>query len=53
MDFEDYREAVSLGAVRSGPDPAALAAAAGLPADVLAATLTEVGHFARGADEAA
>jgi len=48
MTFDDYREAVSLGAVRSGADAAALAAATGLPAGALQATLDETARFARG-----
>ncbi|MEQ8344906.1 MAG: FAD-dependent oxidoreductase [Sneathiellaceae bacterium] len=39
--FPDYRDAVAQGAVRSGADAAALAAATGLPADALAAAIAE------------
>jgi fumarate reductase flavoprotein subunit len=47
MEFDDYREAMSLGAVRSGPDAATLVAASGLPADALKATLADCARFAR------
>ena len=39
--FPDYRDAVAQGAVRSGADAAALAAATGLPGDALAAAIAE------------
>jgi fumarate reductase flavoprotein subunit len=42
LTFPDYRAADSAGAVRSGADAAALAAACGLPEAALAATLAEV-----------
>ena len=39
--FEDYRTADAQGAVKTAPDAPALAAALGLPADVLAASIAE------------
>ena len=44
--FDDYRTAADAGAVRTAPDAAGLAAATGLPADALAATLAEVAQLA-------
>jgi len=41
-DFEDYREAERAGAVKSGPDEAAIAEELSLPADALTATLQDV-----------
>lgn len=49
MTFPDYRQAESLGAIRSAPDAASLAAATGLPADALDATLAQTAQFASGA----
>lgn len=46
--FPDYRAAVEAGAVRSGADAAALAAATGLPAGPLAETLAHVAACAKG-----
>jgi fumarate reductase flavoprotein subunit len=48
MAFDDYRGALSLGAVKQADNVASLASACGLPADALAATLAEVGRFRRG-----
>jgi len=48
LDFEDYRQAESAGAIRSGKDIDALAAAAGLPAKRLAETLAEVARYVAG-----
>jgi fumarate reductase flavoprotein subunit len=48
LEFEDYREAHALGAIREASDVPALAAACGLPAEPLAATLAEVARCARG-----
>jgi fumarate reductase flavoprotein subunit len=42
LEFEDYRQAHSLGAIRHGETIGALAAACGLPAAGLATTLAEV-----------
>jgi len=44
--FEDFRNAEAGGAIRSGQDAAALAAATGLPAESLADTLAEVDRLA-------
>ncbi|MFC3227564.1 FAD-dependent oxidoreductase [Marinibaculum pumilum] len=41
MGFPDYRDAMAQGAVRSGADPAALAAATGLPEAALSAAIAE------------
>jgi fumarate reductase flavoprotein subunit len=49
LEFEDYREAHALGAIREAPDVPGLAAACGLPAEALAATLAEAARYARGA----
>lgn len=46
--FDDYRDAVAAGAVVSAPTPEALAAATGLPAAALAATIAEVDRLTRG-----
>ena len=46
LGFDDYRKAADAGAVRTAPDAAGLAAATGLPADALAATLAEVAQLA-------
>lgn len=48
MQFDDYREALSAGAVIEAADVAALAAATGLPADALALTLAEVAAMVEG-----
>lgn len=48
MTFEDYRQAEAAGAVRRGETVEALAAATGLPAEVLAATLGEAADCAAG-----
>ncbi|MCW5749513.1 MAG: FAD-dependent oxidoreductase [Alphaproteobacteria bacterium] len=48
LDFEDYRKAVSLGAVREAADLPDLAALTGLPAAALAETLAQVRAFAEG-----
>lgn len=48
MEFEDYRGAHALGAIRTAADVDALAAACGLPAEPLAATLAEATRCARG-----
>lgn len=48
LDFEDYREAVNAGAVKSATDIAALASACGLPGEALAATLAETRRLAVG-----
>jgi fumarate reductase flavoprotein subunit len=48
MEFEDYRGAHALGAIREAADVAALAAACGLPAEALAATLDQTARCARG-----
>jgi len=49
LDFEDYRGANELGAIRRGATIEALAQVCGLPPDALAATLAEVERFAAGA----
>jgi len=46
--FDDYRAALSAGAVLSAETPEALATAAGLPPEALAATVAEVGRLTRG-----
>jgi fumarate reductase flavoprotein subunit len=48
MAFEDYRNAVSVGAVRSGKDAEELALQFGLPAGALAQTLQKIDAAARG-----
>jgi flavocytochrome c len=48
LDFEDYRQADSAGAVKAAPSVDALAAATGLPADALARTLDEVARHVAG-----
>jgi fumarate reductase flavoprotein subunit len=48
LEFEDYREAHALGAIREAGDVAALAAACGLPAEALATTLADAARCARG-----
>ncbi len=48
LEFEDYRQAHSLGAVKRGETVAALAAACGLPTSGLEATLGEVERYAAG-----
>lgn len=48
LDFEDYRGAVGLGAVRRAETIEALAVACGLPPGALADTLAEVGRCAAG-----
>jgi fumarate reductase flavoprotein subunit len=48
LEFEDYRQAHSLGAIRRGDTVDALAAACGLPAARLEATLAEVERCAAG-----
>lgn len=52
LDFEDYRDALKGGAVRSADSIEALAELCGLPADALAATLAETQQLAaaRGRD---
>ena len=49
LEFEDYRGAVELGAIRRAETIEALAVACGLPPGTLAATLAEVGRHATGA----
>jgi fumarate reductase flavoprotein subunit len=49
MEFEDYRGANDLGAIRRADSIEALAHACGLPANALAATLSEVARFVDGA----
>jgi fumarate reductase flavoprotein subunit len=49
MAFDDYREAHALGAVKQGQSAEALAAATGLPACALQATLSQVAVCAAGA----
>lgn len=46
MTFDDYRTAHAAGAIHTAPDAAGLAAATGLPAPALAATLDEIGALA-------
>jgi fumarate reductase flavoprotein subunit len=48
LQFEDYRDAVSAGAVRSAPDIRALAREFGLSGDALAATLQAIQAMHRG-----
>jgi fumarate reductase flavoprotein subunit len=48
FEFEDYRQAHALGAIRRGDDVDALAAACGLPATALERTLAEVAACAAG-----
>jgi len=48
MDFEDYRGAQALGAIRRAETIAALASACGLPGDALTATFAEVARYAAG-----
>ncbi len=48
MQFEDYRNAVALGAVRKAPDARTLARDLDLPESALAATLAECQRFAAG-----
>jgi len=48
LGFEDYRDAVASGAVRSAVDIAGLAAACGLPGEALASTVAAAHEFARG-----
>lgn len=48
MEFDDYRQAESAGAVKTAPDAAALAAITGLPRAALAGTLAEVERCADG-----
>jgi fumarate reductase flavoprotein subunit len=48
MEFEDYREAYALGAIKEAADIATLAAACSLPASGLAETLAETARYARG-----
>jgi len=48
LGFEDYRQADSLGAIKRGDTPAALAEICGLPGPALAATLAEVERYALG-----
>lgn len=48
-DFEDYRGAVALGAIRRGETIVALARACDLPAGALAATFAEVERYRAGA----
>lgn len=49
LEFEDYRGADALGAIRRAETIEGLAQACGLPPKVLAATLAEVGRYATGA----
>ena len=51
MKFDDFQQAVSAGAVLGGGSAQELAAAAGLPADALAATMKEVDRFKAGKAE--
>jgi fumarate reductase flavoprotein subunit len=48
MDFDDYRQAHAIGAIRSAPDARSLAAAIGVPAEGLVRTLTAIEDFADG-----
>jgi flavocytochrome c len=48
LDFEDYRQAVSAGAIKSADGVGALAAATGLPANALERTLSDVAQYAGG-----
>jgi fumarate reductase flavoprotein subunit len=49
LQFQDYRDAVAAGAVRSAPDIRTLARALGLPDEALESTLQATHDFARGA----
>jgi fumarate reductase flavoprotein subunit len=49
LDFEDYRQAQSAGAIKSAQSVDALATALGFPADALAQTLADVARYASGA----
>jgi fumarate reductase flavoprotein subunit len=51
LQFEDYRNAVAAGAVKSAVTPAQLAAQLGLPADALISTLEDCEAFATGEAE--
>lgn len=51
MQFEDYRNAVAAGAVKSAVTPAQLAVLLGLPADALTATIDDAEAFATGEAE--
>jgi fumarate reductase flavoprotein subunit len=51
MQFEDYRNAVAAGAVKSAVTPAQLAALLGLPPNALTATLEDTEAFATGEAE--
>lgn len=48
MTFDDYRNAVEMGAIRSAGTVAALADACALPIEALAATIAEIERFAAG-----
>jgi fumarate reductase flavoprotein subunit len=48
QEFEDYRDAMAAGAVKTAADSAGLAAACNLPAAALATTLAEVAALAAG-----
>ena len=48
MDFDDYRQAFALGAIRSAPDARSLPAAIGVPPEGLARTLAAIGGCADG-----
>jgi fumarate reductase flavoprotein subunit len=48
MEFPDYRQAESLGAIRRAEDPAGLAQATGLPREALERTLAECARYAAG-----
>lgn len=48
MEFDDYRKAATLGAIRSAPSIRELALACGLPADALEHTVTEVKDYSAG-----
>jgi fumarate reductase flavoprotein subunit len=49
LEFEDYRQAQSAGAIKSAQSIDALAVALGLPAAALAQTLADVARYASGA----
>ncbi len=51
LQFDDYRDALSAGAVIEAADEAALAGATGLPGDVLAATIAGVANMVAGHEE--
>jgi fumarate reductase flavoprotein subunit len=51
MQFDDYRNAVTAGAVKTAVTPAQLAAMLGLPADTLTGTLEDVEAFVTGEAE--